>query len=394
MRRLLFLVGSLSGCLFVGSKNEPPAGTIHLSSASAVKCGEVTLEVEASDPDDDALSFGWFVRVNSEEPGMTGGRDLNAPGGAAGCPATPATNHQVAGAAPPLLGSARSLKLTHLPLRGTYEVRVELRDSLGAISVAQTAFNVGNQAPEILGLKLDGASDPAFEDRAVYPAHGEYVAWITQVKDGDDDSRCSDKQRSMLWEPVGRAVQDFEEWRELCDARAYPFGAVRFRLRRKLATGAGSLQVKVTVSDAMGGKASGSISREVAANRPPCIAATEPYHDHPLKLAAAEPNSFTVSSVSDDVLQDHYEYAWSVRDKGAAGFAPLAVSGRTLTLPAWFRGPGHELELRAEVREVDEGGEPLFADPACTPALARCRGPELPAEMACYRWVTWKVELQ
>jgi hypothetical protein len=395
VRRLLFLVGSLSGCLFVGSKNEPPRGTIRLSSTTAQKCGEVTLEVEASDPDDDPLGFGWFVRVTSEEPGMTGERDLTRPGGAPGCPAgSEGINVQDAGAAPPLLGSARSLKLTHLPLRGTYHVRVELKDSLGAAGVAEASFRVGNQAPEIQGLQLVGATDPAFETSAVYPAHGEYMAAITQIKDGDDNPRCANKQLGLFWEPVGRAVQDFEEWQELCDDRSYPFGAVRFRLRRKLAVEAGLLQVKVTVSDPMGGADSEPISRQVAANRPPCIAATEPYHDRPLKVAAAEANSFTVSSVSDDVVQDYYEYAWSVREKGAAGFTPLAASGRTLTLPAWFGGPGHELELRAAVREIDEAGRPLFAEPACASSLARCRSAELPPEKACYRWVTWTVELQ
>jgi hypothetical protein len=384
---------TLGGCLYIGDRNHAPQGSIRVAQPSAGRCSNVVLEADASDPDGDDLSYSWSVLVESTEPGQTGRFELPSAAGSPICP-QPSTSFPLTTAerSSKVIYTGSELQLVRVPLRGTYRVDLLLRDSSGAeTQVAPLELTVGNTTPTVEALTV--GQDPQITSYTLpdlngqYPAYGHYLAWIAKAEDADDDLRCANSRVTRAWEPLGRQPEDFEYWEPTCESSARLYGSVRFRLKPERAT-AGDLGVRLTLTDSFGATAAREAHLAVVANRPPCMRAVTPYLGGTVKLSVAEPNSFFVLSMSDDVPQ-LMEFTWSVKDDGATSFTTLAVQSSlvppSLTLPAWFRSPGNKLQLRLSVREA--GGP----EPDCAVDKQSC---PWSGATECNRWVTWSVEFE
>jgi hypothetical protein len=366
-----------------------------------VKSEMVTFSVEGgTDPDGDELRHAWYVQVVALEDGKTY-RLTQATG--------PNNAEEVVpGQAPISLGSAPTVRF-NLPLRGTYTIEVEVKDTYGATRRLERELEVSNQAPTLGQLYIE--RDPrAVGDRVpdydqLNPIHAHYYARLQRFAqqpplstpspvayDPEGDLSCD---HPVIWEwSVAPADAGTMEYAVTELATCNPvtpddvLGSQFFF--RLLPSKQQNATVKVTarVPDRFGAVA--TVSQEIALrpNRPPCIEATQPSFANPqVVVLQTEGRRFEATSVSEDVPES-LKYTWLVRDKDDAAFSTLpGQSGQAYQLPAGFRTPGAEIELRLIVEE--SGGQA----PSCALDAGTCASsPSLPG--SCYQWVTWKVVFQ
>jgi hypothetical protein len=395
---ILPLVG-IGGCLYVGGINHEPSGEIQIeqSSARLELGGSVTLKASSDDPDGDQLSFGWSVGLTDLD-----GRTLELTQSTG-----PSNVREIAaGAQPAVMWTEQDLTLTDLPGRGTYDVLLTIRDEHGALRTAHTSFEVKNQPPEMVEVKLevdpdykvtDSVPDTGFStgtDR--YPGHAHYLAWLLEddksINYLENDLRCGGKS-TVTWSFKGLDSTQLEYKQvEPCEGKQQ-LDRLRFRLKQSALTKPTTITIVAQVDDGYAnGKATFSRDIDLVPTRPPCILGTDPsflaksnvVEGNKVVVYAHQTATFEVTSPSEDV-NEGLVYSWWVREGGGA-FELLSegVAGRTLTMPEWFRVPGEELELRVEVRELDGQA------PACSAETELCRSStDLPER--CYQWVTWRV---
>jgi hypothetical protein len=379
------------GCLYVDGKNHAPSAAIELPAAKLRRCDPIMLRAQASDPDQDTLSYSWRVRVASTDD--EGGEwDLVDPSGSSVCDSTRAGPAlQRAADRPPVAGQSEFLSIPQLPLRGSYSVELEVRDGFRAARTVAATFVVENQPP-VFELRLD--RDPtATEDKVPdatggFPAHAHYLVWVNGT-DHENDLRCGGRS-SVSWKLVAPDESSAEYvLPRPCVSGKQP--ELRVRLSPHKVSAGTTLRVQATVADGFGGSKTSVGELELAPNRPPCLEATQPPFDLPKVLVAhQEGRRFDVSLVNDDVPAS-VSFSWLVREEGAASWSKLGgLGGPVLDLPPWFRAPGKKLELRAIAEEADVPAARCAESEALCPPAGQAKTEAVPA--GCYRWVTWKLE--
>jgi hypothetical protein len=419
MRRWLLLVlCGLSGCLYVGELNHAPdlldAGkkgvniTLPPEEETLKRCGKVTLtSSEVADPDGDELSYSWTVTVASDEdhaetayallkPAGFDSKDVCLRGTATGMTGA------AAGVTAPSLGSSPALDLTVLPLRGSYAVDLRVMDVHGAARVFSGQFTVPNQPPSFTEILI--GADPDFAADGVrgliggsetFPAHAHYWAQLLAPDDWEHDIVC-DRRASVTWELLQPARSALEYWDvPPCKQEQPQDATLRFRLRRDAVTAPTTLQIRATLDDGHGGKASKEISQPIAPNRPPCIDLTVPPFDAPsdplptVYVSYDQGRRFDAAHTINDV-PEALTYTWLVREPGGAFTAIPGQSGPVFDMPGWFRTPGQALELRAVVEEGNAGPPSCSEDDRLCPPEGTAAAKVLPDK--CYQWITWSVE--
>jgi len=391
---------AFGGCLYVGGVNYAPEGEVLIDTAGAKTGDWVELRAKVTDRDGDTLRFEWEVEV-TPVTGVPYTLSLSDQGGDAG------VGLQVDGVAPnaallrPVSETLQKVAVmaTH---RGNYAVKLRALDEQGASRLLETSFEVGNQPP-VINPALDVETRFKMTDRypdnigdglVRNPAHAHYTVWLKEdgTSDHENDLSCggSSKVEYTLVSPDEALTDYFDVVRcatgELLDR-------LRFRLDPAKVTAAQTVKIRVKVEDGHGGTAEETVTLDVVPNRPACIVA--PNGTYPpippatlmVPVMASEGRRFEVTWTDDDVNEGQ-TYTWLVRDPGGA-FEPVqqGASGAVLEMPAWFRMPGQEVELRVVVADRVLGSKL----PACSEDTALCQAvKELPKD--CYQWVTWKVQ--
>lgn len=390
----------MGGCLYIGGINHEPTGEIQIeqSSARLELGGSVTLKASSEDPDGDQLSYGWSVSLTDldgktfELTKLTGSSNVR---------------EIAAGAQPGVMWTEKDLTLTNLPKRGKYDVLLTIRDEHGALRTAQTSFEVKNQPPDMIQVKLEVDPDYRETDKVPdigfstgkdrHPGHAHYLAWLLEddksINYLENDLQCGGKA-TVKWsfKGVDSAQLEYQQ-AEPCEGKEQ-LDRLRFRLKQGALTKPTTITIAAQVDDGyLGGKATVSRAIELVPNRPPCILGTDPAflaqsssgEANKVVVYAHRTATFEVTSFSEDVVEGLL-YSWWIKESGG-DFELLSegVAGRILTMPEWFRVPGEELELRVGIQEVDGPA------PACSPQTQLCRSHgELPE--SCYQWVTWRVK--
>jgi hypothetical protein len=386
MRYLIFSLLLPAGCLYIGSLNHAPEGTITIDEkkSALVKWGEAKLSAVVEDKDGDQIGYQWRVIVESQEDG--GIYSLDRPDGApAGDP------HVSYNQDPPNpIGTAKDLTLLRLPFRGTYHVRLQVSDTSGAMKQLETTFEVKNQAPTIQKLRIELDPNAKQDIRPdVYPAHAHYLAYVSdlEMSDAEDDLKCGNTKSSVAWELVTPEKSALEYWDVVNCYGGAPLGMVHFRLKSTAVQKNSQLSVKVTVNDGFGGKVESLASRDIVPNRPPCIPSTVPSFTNPkVVVPYKEGQTFDASQANDDVLEG-LTFFWWIKGPDLDWSLIPGQTGPIFKLPAELFPAGKPFKLRVAVQSVDSDY------PSCSSNEPLCyKAQGIPA--ACYEWVTWDVEYQ
>lgn len=391
---LLLLILALfvaPGCLYIGGINHDPEGEVTLEASSArleVK-GRATLKAQVSDPDGDTLTYEWRAEVVDPQgvawvlTRASSGNDSDK------------NVKKRSSMSAPVIGEQSSLPISPLPLLGKYTVTVRFTDDRGAAVERKLSFEVKNTAPT--GIQLGLEADPEFREQdqvpdhgGSFPVHAHYRAFLKKATDLEGDLICG-QGASVVWtlEHGTTLVREYKQVQTCSGQETFGVDKLRFRFKPTKLTAAQPLTIKAAITDSHGGTASGELKVSLAPNRPPCILGSLPSFKDALNVApkSAEQNLFEAAPVDDDVAWGIH-YNWSVRDKGAAGFTVLpGQRGAKFEMPAWFRLPGDELELRVMVLDS------LSPLPVCGLTENLC-APHKGLPEACYQGITWKVRMQ
>jgi len=385
---LLALLLGMSGCLYVGGINHAPAGEIEVETLEPKQGDWVTLRAGVTDPDGDDIRYEWEVAVTPIH----------------GKPYTRKLSDEQStddGFLVPIGEGLSRVKL-HVVDRGTHGVLLHARDGQGAYRDLTASFEVANQAPTIAVLldiepeyKLtDRYPDTGFADTKVRnPAHAHYLLRLREedTVDYEDDLRCGN-DGTIKYE-VLQPDQSLVNGQVVACKKGELIDRYRFRLDPTKVTAPVTAKIKVTVDDGNGATAEQIVSVDLVPNRPACIKGmdgTSPKPDHTVPVTHEEGMRFEVTWPDDDV-DEGYHYSWLVRDAGAASFEPVQqASGAVFDMPAWYRMPGDDMELRVVI--ADKVMNDAKGQPGCSEDTVLCQDPaaDLPAE--CYQWVTWHVE--
>ena len=358
-----------TGCFYVDPINQRPSIDIAAQSGDAVFRGAtVTLGATASDPEGQAISFGWRIY---------------------GC--TDATNPDDCDQLPFASGKLETITFA-VPFRRLdrpvditgIRVILEAKDELGATAKPQQvlAIPIGDQAPT-----LEVGKSP----RARYVV-GTPLALFAKYGDPDDAL----DQLAIDWH-VFTPAQD--AMFQLTDTAADPTDAQHVQKAKQLVPEAmGGWDVVVTITDPLGMTAQDHIAVQVDADGPPCITLAEPTAplttgSPPLPMSA--PTLFSVPIVTDDL--DSYpgavgdpilgttKFSWSLMAPGATSFAPLGITASSVELDPAAYTVGDQLELRVDI--ADRTGTTL----TCPDSDLTCAQN---AGSGCLQRLTWRVEVR
>jgi hypothetical protein len=391
---------ALGGCVYIGGINYAPEGEVVVETVGAKRGDWVEVAAKVTDRDGDSLRFEWEVEVTPatgapytlslSDQGSDGGIGLQmdsgvAPGGL-------------------LVPASQTLEKVQVMAahRGSYAVKLRALDEQGASRELETSFEVGNQPP-VITPALDVETRFKMTDRYPdnigdglirNPAHAHYMVWLKEdgTSDHEQDLECggASKVEYTLVKP-DMALSDYFD--VVPCAKGELLDKLRFRLDPTKVKTAQTVEIQVKVDDGHGGTAKESVKLDVVPNRPACIKAPNgtypPIPPSTLKVPvmAKQGRRFEVTWTDDDVNEGQ-TYTWLVRDPaGSFELVQQGASGAVLEMPAWFRMPGQEVELRVVVADRVLG----TTLPACSDETAQCRAvKELPKD--CYQWVTWRVQ--
>jgi hypothetical protein len=330
----LAVLAAVSGCFYTEVINLPPQAQIErVSPELPVKIrGEVALTARGSvDDNGDALAYDWKAQT------------------CAACVAY----------------ASDSTQQFRVPVRDHDSIRVTLvvTDAHGASSVTTAELHVQNALPTVqIQAQAQGGE----------PKVTREIAFVAQGADEDGDALTYE---FAVFPPAGS-----------------PAGYV---FRRESATSStlipdrpGTWEVQVTVDDGHGGRTTGSRMVTVAADEPPCIAATTPTWTPDARvilLRGGGPRRFSVDSVADDL--DPWPGSSSVRFRWLVGppDAPAELAGHDLpdlVLDPADLDPGDELAVRVEVSDRQPRVLPCDVGQAVCPTVA------------CAQRLTWRAEVR
>lgn len=379
------------GCLYIGGINHDPQGEVVMESSSArlEVGGSATFNAQASDPDDDILAYEWRAEVVDDK-----GKAwvlTRAAGSKDTCDQDLIARDKMSA---PVIGEQSSLTIDPFCKRGTYTVRLRFADDRGAALERKFTFEVKNTAPS--GVRLRLRADPLLREQdqvpdhgGGYPAHAHYLVYVEKVDDLEGDLACG-QGASVTWtlEHGPALIQEYKQVQSCSNKET--LDRLRFRFKPAKLSGAQALTIRATINDGHGGVGKGEEVFSLLPNRPPCIKVGDLWLDQKQNVAvlSAKGHPFDADLVDDDVDAKSARHRWSVRDKGAAGFTDLpGQTGGVFQMPAWFRLPGDELELRVLVQDD------LSALPTCGLTTALC-APHKALPKNCYQGITWKVRMQ
>jgi hypothetical protein len=259
-------------------------------------------------------------------------------------------------------------------------VGVAAHDDRGALAIgAPTTIYAVTDAPPVFDLS---------SARQIYTI-GVPLELFTEVGDPDD----AVANLTLAWTVVGG-----DPAAPLTQLPAVPLDNGHLRTGVELTPMvAGAWDLRVQATDPLGATAIEDLAFDIALDRLPCIAQTQPIvAPDGRALPITEPTLFLVSQVDDDL--DSYPrssaaapfgtatFAWSILAPGQTERAPLAgVTGNAVAFdPAMFT-PGDLVELRVEV--FDRTLTPVDCpDDQPTCAIAR--------PTTCVQRQTWRVEVR
>jgi hypothetical protein len=341
VRAVCWLVALLlPGCFYLDPINVPPEARIVRIGDEPVHVGRtVRLSAQAShDEDGDELRYDWVAAT------------------CAGCPSQAADQQM-------------EFSVTILK-QDTLRVRLWVFDPHGARGEAVLELPVANRAPAGL-LTVPTLPNPDGTYTVTRP-----IVFAAAGSDPDGDAVTF----AFALHPPPQSNPDRVVFERL-DERTY-------HLEPDVP---GRWEVAVTITDALGLATTLREAVMVAADAPPCIAATTPAWSSDTRLVllrSAGPRRFAVESVRDD-LDAHpgtgIHFRWLVAAPGSS--VPVEIAGRDLpelVLDPADLDPGDVLGVRVEIR--DRNARPL----PCAAEQAACSiGGD-----ACLQRLTWTVEVR
>jgi hypothetical protein len=171
----------------------------------------------------------------------------------------------------------------------------------------------------------------------------------------------------------------------------YEFTRVDAKTYRLLPDAEGAWQVEVTADDGFGGSTTASETVTVAADQPPCIAATTPAWSPDALVIVPRTGgarAFAVESVTDDLDPwpgtEGLRFRWLTALAGAPLVEVAGLDAAALTVdPADF-DPGDLLRVRVEIADREARVLPCAADQAACSIGSN----------ACFQRLTWTAEIR
>jgi hypothetical protein len=358
-----------TGCFYVDPINQRPSIDITAESGDvAFRGSQVTVAANASDPENQQISFGWRIYACTDASTQDA------------CDTEPFDSGKLASKTftVPVMRLDQPVDVTGI------RVILEAKDELGATAKPEQVLPIaiGDQAPTLeVGKTL----------------RGRYVANTPvslYAKYGDADDVLA--QLALDWH-VFTPAQDATF--DLTDAVADPTDTLHLqKAKRFVPHVTGAWDVVVTVTDPLGMTAQDHIAIQVDPDGPPCITLYEPTAplaagSPPLPMSA--PTLFSVPIVSDDL--DSYpgvtndpifgtaQFSWSLKAPNASSFAPLGITANSVALDPAAYTVGDQLELRVDV--ADRNGTTL----TCPDSDLTCAQN---AGSGCIQRLTWRVEVR
>jgi hypothetical protein len=260
-------------------------------------------------------------------------------------------------------------------------VTLDARDVRGVLALAEELYPIANQSP-------------ALELRKV--AHSFTVGAPIDVfaKYGDpDDGPAGVTLEWSVFTPNTQPAYTFDDLVLLKD----PVGSDRTEGRQLIAQGSGEWEVAVVARDRLGETLERRMAITVAADRPPCLAQSQPLAPPDgASLPVTEPTVFQVQRVDDD-LDAHPQvvghpafgspaFTWSILRPDAADRELLSgATGNSIDFDPSAFTPGDIVELRVEIFDRNRTALP------CPDSVPTC---SVISQPACLQRQTWRVEVR
>ena len=402
LRRLALLsLAFVSGCLYTGTRNDPPSMTVELTPAMGAYRGQIIVaKVDVRDDQNDVATVRQLMKIRL--------LDVNQLPVADDCTGTVVQSFEGA------------QLVVYKP--GQYWVQVTSSDELGAVSSTSAPLQVID-APPAFSIGAHPQADAQPNYCGGYTA-GQPIAVQLDGSASDPDAdptppasaTCSviDETLTYTWSiamaPAGAQAQLGPTVNGSCPASA-PAGAGA-TLTLDDGTAQVCLYTDKNITDAKTGYAlivgvsdgvnppvmsEEQVPMTVIADQPPCIAGTIPGVGLQV-IDRTVPQTFTVTGVVDDL--DPYPsasslltFAWSVWRTSDPTWRAVAIDDAAYTLDMSGFDVGEEVQVRVAV--IDRTG----ALASCTVDTDQCLEQSCLVGTTqqpnnCLRWTTWSLELR
>ncbi|HEX4459672.1 MAG TPA: hypothetical protein VIA18_16955 [Polyangia bacterium] len=390
---LLVIAG---GCLYTGSRNDPPSMTIILPETAIYRGQPVEANIVISDDQHDVNVVRQLMKLQLHD----------------------AQNQPVADCVGTVVQSASGAQIVvYTP--GTYTLEVTSSDELGAVASQTRQFTVVDAAPFFSPADAHPQADSLANACHAYTA-GQVIAVQLDGTAVDPDAdpippatatcTVSDETLSYTWSvvtaPAGANPALGPTVGGVCPAAAAAGAGTTLTLvdakaQVCLYTDAlvagdapGYYALGVTVSDGVNPPVAAQPQQQmgVVSDQPPCITGTVPGGGLRV-IDRTEPQTFTITGVTDDL--DPYgsqllTYAWSVWRTSDPNWRAVTDDDPSYTLDTSGFDVGEDVQVRVEV--FDRNLKP--AD--CTADVDECFETSclVGGQNSCMRWMTWSLELR
>ena len=365
---VVVVTGLVPGCFYTEPLNQRPSARIDQQSSAVVYRGDtVHLTSTTSDPDHDPVSYQWRAYACTDA-------NLGV-GNGSGCDQVPFQQ----GLLESFSFDVPRLRVGGAPLQSVL-VFLEVTDDHDATArpVQQLIIPLGDEGPTLVATK-------AFHNAYVV---GVPVNIFAAVGDPDDGINPPPALTWSVFSPSNQPAFTFDD---IPNVPADPMHPELAQFGKVLTPqGAGSWDVQVVATDALGMTATQDVPIDVSADRAPCLQQLAPIvpptgQTYPLDQAT----QFQVLVVDDDLdvyppsgdpVTGTTTFDWTVLPPGGTTRIPVSKANHVLLDPASY-SPGDIVEVRVEIN--DRLPHPIL----CADNVPSCGG-------SCLQRQTWRVEVR
>jgi hypothetical protein len=361
----------LTGCFYYDPINQRPTVDIRNNTAGTPHRGDmVTLEAVGTDPDGEAVSYTWHIAACTDASDQN--TDCDPP---FRNDAMPSDEQTITFQVPPMrVDGVTPVKAIRVILDATDELGAQAHPS------QELMIAVDDYLPH-LDLRQYSSHN------SVVDSHIQLYVELSDQDDGPDGL-------TLAWSVVTPDPSaTFDPLTDLPPVDSAP--GTKTVGMSFLPHTIGHWMVHVVATDPLGGQSASDFIVDVTTDLPPCITSPSPIASPTDELPLFEPTLFEVPIVLDDL--DVYPppqpgdpdlgtatFTWSIKQPGAASFAPLAITSNAVGLDPQTYQSGDVVELRVEIHDRIARATCAASDPTCVLDQSR---------PTCLQRDTWKVRV-